>query len=288
MKIERVGDVRCRLGEGPLWDESEQALYFIDGTGQKAWRHDPSASTFESWDLPSAPGSLAIDVNGDVIVAMADGLHRLERGSSKLTELITVDLDTSKSNLNDGKVDQRGRFVVGAVDKTIKNPISAIYSFANGSSKILDTGFICTNGPCWSPDGKTFYISETIGGIVFQYDYDLESGDVTNKRIFARVEDGALLDGSTVDAEGRFWTTSMAKGKILCFAPTGELETEIDLPTLWPSSVMFGGPNLASLYFTSVDPETFKLGTDENGGYLYVIEGLGAKGLAEARADIGL
>ena len=30
MRIERLGDERSELGECPIWDEKEQALYFTD------------------------------------------------------------------------------------------------------------------------------------------------------------------------------------------------------------------------------------------------------------------
>ena len=49
----------------------------------------------------------------------------------------------------------------------------------------LDSGIICSNGPCWSPDGKTLYFANSFKKTIFAYDYDTATGDVRSRRNFA-------------------------------------------------------------------------------------------------------
>ena len=42
----------------------------------------------------------------------------------------------------------------------------------------LDSGIIVSNGPCWSPDGDTFYFADSWSGEIWAYDYDQATGGV--------------------------------------------------------------------------------------------------------------
>src|SRR5579871_1881175 len=78
MQISRVDTARCRGGEGPLWDVEEQALYFIDNSGQKAHRYDPASGETRSWDMPSTITALAVRESGGVVVTLRTGIYALD------------------------------------------------------------------------------------------------------------------------------------------------------------------------------------------------------------------
>ena len=42
MQITRLPLPRCSVGEGPVWDEAEQALYYIDILEKRVLRWHPS------------------------------------------------------------------------------------------------------------------------------------------------------------------------------------------------------------------------------------------------------
>ena len=150
----------------------------------------------------------------------------------------------------------------------------------------MEDDIVVSNGPCWSPDGKTFYFADSRSRAIRAYDYDLATGALSNRRIFCRLDpDDGFPDGATVDAEGHVWTAGVYKGKIHRFAPDGTKVLTIDMPVLANTSVMFGGANLDRLYVTSMTtpPVPDVVESSPLAGSLFVIDGLGVKGLAEYR-----
>ena len=107
----------------------------------------------------------------------------------------------------------------------------------------LDTGIVVSNGPCWSPDGRTFYFADTWSGEIWAYDCDPASGAISNRRTFTRVDmsGGGAADGSTVDAEGYLWNAQVYDGKLVRHAPDGSVDRVIEMPVKKVTSVMFGG-----------------------------------------------
>ena len=295
MKVSRIGSVRCKLGEGPLWDVEEQALYFVDVLGNKLWRYKEAGDTFESWGFETSISSLALAKDGGAIVSLQSGFHHFDFTSGKTTFISNPTKDNPTTQLNDGKVDARGRFIVGSVDISMATN-AGLFSLAPDLSVTqLDDNLQITNGPCWSPDQKTLYLANSLTHNIYAYDYVLETGLVSNRRTFTNTADsglGGIPDGATVDTQGRLWTAMCDGAKIACFDTQGQLVQAIDFPTGQVSSVMFGGRNLDRLYVTSIDAgalasikaaEGAVYGPDEIGGGLFVIDGLEAKGLPEHR-----
>ena len=152
----------------------------------------------------------------------------------------------------------------------------------------LDSGIHFSNSPCWSPDGGTFYFSDSWINTTYAYEYDMEMGRVQGRRPFVDTGTlGGLPDGATVDSEGRLWVALYRAGKIAAYRPDGTLERLIDMPVSLASSVAFGGPELDRLFVTTIAHDLAAGGDEQDGsddlpGSLFVIDGLGAKGLPEA------
>jgi len=292
MGITQIGDVRCILGEGPWWDVREQALYFVDVLGKTLWRYDERSDAFTHRDMPASISSIAFDGQGGAIVAMQSGLHHLSLDTHQLTPICNPARSDTRLLLNDGKADARGRFVIGTVVTTGSEAIAGLHSLRpDGVTVQLDTGFGITNGPCWSPDSSLFYLADSTRKIIYAYDYDLDSGAISGKRLFADLTrfDG-IPDGATVDSAGRLWTALCDGANILCIDPAGKVVESIDFPTGFPTSLMFGGAKLDRLYVTSLDIGALssveaaagaKHRADDRGGRLFVIDGLGATGVPE-------
>jgi sugar lactone lactonase YvrE len=293
MRISRVETSRCDGGENPLWDVAEQALYFIDNTGQKVHRHHPGTGATRSWDMPSVITALAVRAGGGAVVTLRTGVHTLDFETGAVTALHPLD-QPPPYVFNDGKVDARGRFVIGASTANFANPQpdGGVYSLEAGRGlRRIDSGVHFSNGPCWSPDFKTFYFSDSWLNTTYAYDYDLETGEVANKRPFANTTElGGVPDGSTVDADGLLWMAIFRGAKVVAFRPDGKLERVVDMPVPLTSSVMFGGPDLDLLYVTTIAEDVTAIAQGaaapaqiEGAGDVFVIEGLGARGDAEPR-----
>ena len=136
------------------------------------------------------------------------------------------------NRLNDGKVDRRGRFFAGSMDTMEEGPSGGLYRLdPDFSVTRIDSGIICSNGPCWSPDDRTFYFADTWTGEIWAYDYDIATGAATNRRTFVRVDTskGGAADGSTVDAEGYLWNALVYDGRLVRYAPDGTVDRIIDM-----------------------------------------------------------
>lgn len=287
MKIERVPTVRCGLGEGAVWDAEAGALYFLDIFGQQVFRYDPASGETQSWKTPGHVGALALREGGGAVLAMKDSLYGFDFASGEATKLAGPAFTSDRVTVNDGAADRAGRFVFGGCSAGMEDPqpIGGLYALgADRRIAELDYGTHQSNSHCFAPDGKTLYAADSFVKVLYAYDYDGASGQVSNKRVFAETAElGGVPDGSAVDADGVVWVSIFQAGKVAAYRPDGKLERTIDLPVKLISSVAWGGEGLDRLYVTTIDPVQFGWAAEEGGGNVYVVEGLGTRGVPEGR-----
>lgn len=289
MRIEVLLDVKTTLGEGPLWDAEQERLYFIDSFDGRVFRTTVDGGEIRAWDVPGKIGSMALRKDGaGAIVSLQQGFHALDFKSGDCDLIHDPEPDRPANRINDGKVDRRGRFFAGSMDTMEEGPFGALYRLdPDFSVHTIDTDIICSNGPCFSPDDKTFYFADTWTGEIWAYDYDIETGTATNRRTFARVDTskGGAADGSTVDAEGCLWNALVYDGRLVRYTPDGAVDRIIDMPVKKVTSVMFGGPKLDILFVTSMakPPLPRFPGDGVQRGSLFALHDLGVRGLPEPR-----
>lgn len=289
MRIEIVVDVKTTLGEGPVWDVEQQRLYWIDSFDGRVLRCTVDGRELRAWDVGQKIGSMALRKRGDAaIVALQNGLYNLDLPSGELQLIVDPEPGQLHNRLNDGKVDRQGRFVVGSMDTQEEQASARLYRLdPDLTLHTLDEGIIVSNGPCWSPNGETFYFADTWSGEIWAYDYDTGTGAVSNRRRFAPVDTsgGGAADGCTVDAEGCLWQALVYAGKLVRYTPDGQVDRIIDMPVKKVTSLTFGGPNLDTLFVTSMaKPPLPRFPEDgQQRGALFAITGLGVKGIAEKR-----
>jgi L-arabinonolactonase len=286
MKITRLDVPQCSVGEGPVWDVQTQRLYWIDILQKNVHCLDPDTGTTQSWSVPNIIGSMAIRRGGGAIVALANGVHTLDFASGECRMLATSTDLNEQVQLADGKVDRRGRFIVGSSDRGMKEARGKLYALDPGATALrpIDSDIFLANGPCWSPDDKVFYHADSIRKLIYAYDYDLATGTLANRRPFASTESlGGIPDGATVDAEGHVWSAICEGGKLVRFRPDGSIERRVEMPLKLPGSVMFGGADLDKLFVPTLSPAFLGRPADPLDGSMFVIEGLGIHGLPEPR-----
>ena len=286
MHIRRLDVPQCSVGEGPVWDVPTQQLYWIDILEKAVFRLDPATGTTRRWSVPNIIGSMAIGQDGNAIVALANGVHALDFATGECRMLATSPDLNEQVQLADGKVDRRGRFIVGSSDRGMKEARGKLYALDPGATalRVIDTDIFLANGPCWSPDDRTFYHADSIRKLIYAYDYDIERGTVSNRRPFASTAElGGIPDGATVDAEGHVWSAICEGAKLVRFRPDGSIERMIDMPVKLPGSVMFGGAGLDLLYVPTLSPAFLGRPADPLDGSTFVIEDLGIRGLPEPR-----
>ncbi|MCB2160282.1 MAG: SMP-30/gluconolactonase/LRE family protein [Rhodobacteraceae bacterium] len=289
MQIDVVLDVKTRLGEGPLWDVEQQRLYWIDSIDGRVFRSTADGREICAWDVPQKIGSMVLRKDGaGAILSLERGFHTLDFATGDIELIHDPEPEAAANRLNDGKADRRGRFFAGSMDTMEEGPNGALYRLdPDFTVTRVQEGIICSNGPCFSPDDRTFYFHDTWTGDIWAYDYDIETGTPSNRRRFARVDtsQGGAADGSTVDAEGCLWNALVYDGRLVRYTPGGEVEREIEMPVRKVTSVTFGGPDLDILFVTSMarPPLPRFPGDGPLRGSLFAIRGLGIRGVPEPR-----
>lgn len=239
----------CELGEGPVWRDG--AVWFVDIKGLRIHRYEPATGEARNWAAPAQPGFIAPCADGRWIAGLKTGLHRFDPASGGFELLATVEDAGLGNRLNDGFVDGRGRLWFGSMHDGEENPTGALYRLdANGLSR-LDDGYCITNGPAVSPDGGTLYHTDTLKRVLYAFDLAGDGG-LSNKRVFARIEDGAgYPDGPAVDAEGCVWTGLFAGWGARRYSPKGEQIGFVKLPVANVTKIAFAGDDLKTVYATT-------------------------------------
>lgn len=248
-----VVDSANMLGEGALWCPRERVLWWFDVSSVHLWRFEPASGRVEHWPLPKRAGSFALRRDGGLLFAFQKGFATLEVPGGEFTWRDVPGIAFGEERFNDGKVDRAGRFWAGTLDRTVSSAIGQLYRLdTDFRVTVMDCGFTVSNGIGWSPDDRFMYFTDTAARRIYRYDFDLASGQVSNRRVFAQAEPGhGGPDGMTVDAEGYVWSAQFDRWCVHRYAPDGSLDRCIGMPVQRPTTCMFGGPDLATLYVAS-------------------------------------
>jgi len=244
----------CELGEGPLWWGN--ALWFTDIKQKTVHRFDPETGQpgtgkRDSWHAPSEVGFLA-PLDADRFIAGAKtGLYEFVPATGDFTLIHQVEPDRPFNRLNDGAVDRSGRLWFGSMDDGEGQASGQLYRFHRGSLAPMDSGYVITNGPAISPDGRTLYHTDTLQKCIYAFDLGAD-GSLANKRLFVTIEDGAgYPDGPVVDAEGCLWTGLFGGWAARRYAPDGRLLQSVMFPVANITKLAFGGADLTMVYATT-------------------------------------
>ena len=184
----QIVSAQNRLGETPIWEPEENALYWVDWGGLPTCRFEPDSGKFTTYPTTLPVTSLARRASGGWIAIAQNGLYGWE---PKTNEYKLIYGPPEPDNLdmcyNDAAVDRQGRLLVGTVN--MKDPFipeGSLYRLdPDGSFHKLDTGYATANGIGLSPDGRTLYVTDQRHRRIMTYDYDTVNGTVSNCRTFA-------------------------------------------------------------------------------------------------------
>jgi sugar lactone lactonase YvrE len=269
-----VWDAQAILGEGPIWDEREQILHWVDVEASTLHTLEPASGRRTSRVLSGRCSSVALRENGGLLVAHDRSVSLLEGD-----ELVPFAPDISpKALTNDGAVDPRGRYLVGTVRPEDEPWTAALYRVdPDGSVEQLEKGLDISNGIDWSLDGRTMYFIDSTAHSFDAYDYDLDNGTLSNRRVIASIDPSlGDPDGLTLDAEGMIWLAVWGGSCVRRYAPDGELLEELRAPAVQTTSCHFGGDDFGTLYVTSARRDLDPPGLHD--GDLFGFEGLGVRG----------
>ncbi|WP_151449026.1 SMP-30/gluconolactonase/LRE family protein [Lacisediminimonas profundi] len=245
------------LGECPLWEPREGALYWIDIEGRAVHRYIEKQRQHTAWSLPSEPGCIARAESG-LVVAMRTGIATLDTLSGYLRQVTPAPFDGATQRFNDGRCDPMGRLWVGTINEPRDGPKATLFCLEGGQLRDAGLPVTVSNGLAFSPDSRTLYHADTSAHLIKAYDYQLSTGQVGPGRILrqfdtARDENyGGRPDGAAVDSEGAYWIAMYEGGRILRLSPAGAILGEFPLPVRCPTMIAFGGEDMRTLFITTV------------------------------------
>jgi len=254
-KVEIALDIQADLGECPRWDEKQGLLYWVDINAFQLHRFDPITGVNDFIQFEEEIACFSLRSNGKGFVAgMRSGFYFIDGWAPERRLIVDPETSLDKNRFNDGRCDALGRFIAGSVYPPKDHDGANLWSLDSSlQAKKLVEGLLTSNGAGFSPDNKTFYYSDTPKHVIYRYDYNLQSGEITNGRIFHQFEFGnGRPDGAAVDSEGYYWTALYEGSRIARLSPAGEVVEEIALPVMCPTMVAFGDDDLKTLYITTV------------------------------------
>ncbi|KAL1677066.1 hypothetical protein EV122DRAFT_266336 [Schizophyllum commune] len=291
------------LGEAPIFRPSDNTLHWNDCLDNPPEIHilqlDPktgdAAGEVRTLKLADSVTVQLFRRNhpGSYICAYYQGVAFLDEATGEL-EIVKEIIPTSDRGMrrfNDGGVDAAGRFWLAEIDVKAMpwgagnipkdyTPIGRLWRYdPDGTLTQMESGLACGNGIGWSPDNKTMYLNDSVSQIVWAYDFDLPTGNLSNKRIFIdRREAGGEPDGMVLDVHGNLWIAMWGAHSVMCFDPTGKQTKTIKFTAKNMACTTFGGPNYDELYIASARDRSATAAADDDGGQMFRYK-VGVRGL---------
>ncbi|WP_372437478.1 SMP-30/gluconolactonase/LRE family protein [Pseudomonas chlororaphis subsp. aureofaciens] len=252
---------RAQLGEGPFWDAPDQALYWVDIAGRQALRL--CGERLQAWQLPEPVSAFIPCERGDALVTLSSGVYRLDLGSApaapRLSLLCVADPQPG-NRANDARCDAQGRLWLGTMqnnigeqgeDLPVRRRSGGLFRIdAQARVTPLLQGLGIPNTLLWSEDASRLYFADSLDGTLYQYPI-ASDGRLEPARSWFGPHPRGVPDGSAMDAQGYIWNARWDGGCLLRLAPDGEVDRVLELPVSRPTSCVFGGADLKTLYITS-------------------------------------
>lgn len=252
MQIKSIWNGPAYLGECPVWHPDTQQLYWVDCAKGQLHHYDPLSQQVASWKLPAPIGCIA-PVKGKGLLGFMQGeVIYIDTDDGSHRKLATVFAKDAAMRVNDGKCDRQGRFWMGTATTDFEHAAGCLFCFdQQGKIKKMGEGLFISNGLGWSPDDQWMYHCDSWLGTIYRYRFDAASGDLGEREQWFTYPGLGVPDGLTVDADGYIWTAVWDGSKILRIDPQAKVCQEIWMPVQRPTSCIFGGEELQTLFVSS-------------------------------------
>lgn len=251
-QLHNVLKARARLGEGPIWDAQKQLLYWVDIYNYRVHQFHPASGKDVFFDVGDVVGAIALAGKNKLIMAQRHRLAFLDTQTGIVTPIVEIEADLPNNRFNDGKCDPQGRFWFGSTSSSGKAEASLYRYDPDGSLHKMETGLMVSNGLGWSPDLKTFYLTDSAQQKIYAYNFDGATGNISNRHIFVDLTGESFFpDGLTIDSQGYIWSAMWNGSCVIRFNPEGKEIFRLQLSVPLVTSCTFGGENLNVLYITT-------------------------------------
>ncbi len=284
---EPIVDEPCETGEGPLWNEDERALYWVDIPTGRLFRYLPATGTNElAYQHDSMIGGYTFQADGAILLfGMRGQILRWNAGS---IETIVSDIAGERDGrFNDVIADPEGRVFCGTMPTDAH--LARLYRLdLDGTLTTVFDDIGLSNGLGFSPDNHIMYHTDSNNRRISRFDYDAASGELTNRTTLIETpDDGSVPDGMAVDSEGTIWSARWDGHALYRYGADGGLLGKVPFPVRKVSSVTFGGDDYATAYVTTAGGGERGEVEGATAGSLYRVN-LDVRGRPPFRSRIGL
>ncbi len=278
------------LGEGIVWNDETQTVWWTDIEGRQLCCFDWPRKTLRRFPTPERLGSFGLVADEDILIgAFESGFALFDPEKGLSGAIVRPEGLTTAMRLNDGRVDRQGRFWAGAmVERPLGSRSASLYCVQDGAVRTYERGVAIANGICWSLDSSWFYFADSAQHVIWRYSFDSDTGAISGSQEFARISEPACPDGAVVDGEGYIWSAQWGGGRVVRFSPDGRIDRVLEIPVSQPTCVAFGGPDLDLLFVTSarIGLSREALAAQTGAGDVFVYN-VGVQGLPENRFKLG-
>lgn len=246
-------EIQSTLGEGSIWDDKKQCLYWVDIYQGILHRLDPKIGKHDSIKVGGFLGSVVPSESGEMILLNNRSFVSLNWEKKSFKTLGEVEKDLEGNRFNDGKCDPAGRYWAGTMPQAEDGPYGGLYCmYPDLSVETKLTDISISNGLVWTSDKKTMYYIDTPTKEVWAFDYDNKTGSITNKRVAVTIpESEGFPDGMTIDDENKLWIAHWGGYQVARWDPeSGEKLFSVKMPVSQVTSCAFGSEKLDQLYIT--------------------------------------
>ena len=291
-KVELYNDCKNLLGEGITWSVDQENLYWLDVViPSKLFQLHLPTNKLSTFIMPEMISSISIRSKKDLIIASQYGVYNYNLTSNNFTRLIETEPLLKFNRSNDGASDIKGRFWFGTMQNNLDEEGQDIPITKNSGSLYrlntdltldkIESNLGIPNTFIWNPDNTKFYFTDSMEGIIYSYDFNEKSGEITNKTNFATFNRG-IPDGSTMDSEGFVWNCRWGGSCVVRLDPLGRVDRVLEVPVENVTNCVFGGKDLKTLFITTARQGLSKEYVTKNpyAGSLFAID-LSIKGIED-------
>ena len=262
-KVDIAYKCKNTLGEGITFSSKDQTLYWLDiNNSSKLYKFNLINQQKDCFETPEIVTATSIKSENEIILVSNNGINLFNTNSKKFQRILNVENKLLHTRSNDGASDVMGRLWFGTMQNNfdkdgesipIKENIGKLYRVDKDNIiTTVEDNLGIPNTFVWSPDNKNFYFTDTLDGNIMKYDYDVETGNLSNKQFFANFDRG-FPDGSTMDTDGCLWNCRWGGSCVVRYTPSGEVDQVIEMPVENITNCVFGGKDLKTLFITSAN-----------------------------------
>jgi sugar lactone lactonase YvrE len=233
--------------ESPVWDDRSEELFFVDIDSGSLVSITPAVGLNRIIDKDGLT-SVSLTSSGGLVCGGLSSVHIYN--ASRTTFPFNL---PRRTRLNEAKPDAFGRLWLASMDVHEVEPLGELFCLLpSGEIRRVVGELVVGNGIGWNAENTIMFLTDSVRGEIYQFDFDLLRGEISNKRLFAKIAPSiGLPDGLAVDASDGVWSAHFNGGRITRYLPNGEVDFCLALPVKSPTSLCFGGKEYRDLYVTT-------------------------------------